>query len=349
MRLCRDPEHLQGAGGWGGCRVDRFYGFLASKGFAVFNLLFLTINLILVRLFNIKNLIFVSVALALLFVNLLACFIRNRGFKRWTMTLFHLLLLLFIASSAYGSLFFFYGYLELAEGQFEKMGYQDYVKGPLHKNTLDEIAIYQDKIMASYKDDYNTDLKSFIRVYKKRGGGFEDDEIGAVVSPLDPFMWRGYSFYLHRDRGYSAAFLYEKDGRKKNGFVDFPNYISFPERQKNGFTIPGEGLSFWAELKINDSVERKGVWGLRYPRDISLNIERGGENYSLKPGAKATLKNGASLEFLGISLWTNYVIYYNPVGKIMGLLGLGAFIALLIHYMPGFVRTLIDTQNSRQT
>ena len=94
------------------------------------------------------------------------------------------------------------------------------------------------------------------------------------------------------------------------------------------------------ELKINDPVERKGIWELSYPEDLLLSIERGGEDYSLKQGDKVTLENSARLEFLGLSLWTNYVIYYNQVGKVMGSLGMGAFIVLLIHYMPGFLRTL---------
>ena len=76
-----------------------------------------------------------------------------------------------------------------------------------------------------------TDIKSFIRVYEKSGDGFEDNEIGVVISSLDPFRWKGYKFYLHRERGYSAALLYEKDGKRKEGFVDFPDYASSPEAQ----------------------------------------------------------------------------------------------------------------------
>lgn len=321
--------------------MGKVYDLLASKGFAVFNFLLLSGNLLILRLFDIKTLFFVTIALVLLFFNLLFCFIKNRGFRRRTMTLFHIILLLFILVSAYGSLYYFYGYLELAEGQIEMKGYQKYVKGILHKNALDEIAIYQDKIVARYKDDYPTDIKSFIRVYEKGGEGFEDNEIGVVISSLDPFRWRGYKFYLHRERGYSAALLYEKDGRRKEGFVNFSNYASFPEAQEGYFSIPGEKIAFVAELKINDPVERKGIWELTYPEDVLLTIERGGEDYSLKQGEKVTLKNSARLEFLGISLWTNYVIYYNQVGRVMGALGMGAFAVLLVHYMPGFFRTFI--------
>ncbi len=318
--------------------MRRVYAFLASKRFAVFNFLLLTISLVIIRLFEIKTLAPVSIALFLLFVNLLFCFIKNRGFKRRTMTVFHLFLLLFLLSSAYGSLFFFFGFLELAEGQMEMKGYQRYVKGILHRNELDDLAIYQDKIIARFYDDYVTDLNSLIRVHQRDNGAKKEREFR--ISYLSPFEWKGYSFYLHRDRGYAAYLRYKKDGRIKEGFVDFPDYAHFYNHQKNDFVIPEEGMRFVAELFIKDNIRGKGKWELRYPEDVSLKIERGAEVYYLKPGERVKLKDDGSLEFLDVRRWTDYVIYYNPVGKLLGVFGIGAFVSLLIHYTPGFIRGL---------
>ncbi len=307
--------------------IRRVYGFLASKRFAVFNFVLFAISLVVIRLFDKKTLAPVSIALFLLFVNLLFCFIRSRGFRRRTMTIFHLFLLLFLLSSAYGSLFFFYGFLELAEGQMEMRGYQRYVKGILHENELDRLAIYQDEIIARFYDDYITDIKSLVRVDDGRG------ERSFVLSPLRPFVWKGYSFYLHRDRGYAVRLRYKKDGMTKEGFVDFPNYAYFYRHQKNDFTIPGEGMRFVAELLIKDSIRGNGEWELRYPEDVSLKIERGAEVYYLKPGEKIRLTDDGSLEFLDVRRWTDYVVYYNPVGKLLGVFGIGAFVSLLVHYV----------------
>ena len=320
--------------------IKWIYVFLASRRFTVFNLIFLLINLAVLKLFDIKTLLFVTLSLCALFINLFCCFIRERGFRRWTMTVFHLFLLLFLLLSAYSSLYFFFGYLELAEGQMEANGYQKYIKGLLHKNVLKGISIYQGKISAQYKDDYNTKVKSLVRVYTKDERGRIVGAESIVISPLKSFRWKGYSIYLGRERGYSAHLLYKKDGLKKKGFVDFPSYAVFPERQKNDFTIPGEGIAFVGELNIGDRIKKEGLWELGYPEKVSLRIERGGEEYTLRRGDEVALKNGARLKFLGVPLWTDYVIYYNPLGKVLAIIGLGAFLSLIVHYSPLFLKAI---------
>ncbi|MFQ5560829.1 MAG: hypothetical protein ACE5FU_09625, partial [Nitrospinota bacterium] len=90
---------------------------LASPRFTIFNFIFLLLNTLLIKPLEVESLGFISLAVSLMFVNLLFRFIKKKGFSTFPLGLFHLALLIFIGALGAGSLFYFYGYMELAEGQ----------------------------------------------------------------------------------------------------------------------------------------------------------------------------------------------------------------------------------------
>ncbi|MFQ5559678.1 MAG: hypothetical protein ACE5FU_03710, partial [Nitrospinota bacterium] len=223
-------------------------------------------------------------------------------------------------------LFYFYGYMELAEGQ--KDGVQRMVQGVFHKNRLEGVLFRQGPLSIRYNGKELVEMKSSLVLESPEGL-----KVSADVQFLQPFKWSGYDVYIHRERGYAVELEYTDQLKRKRGFVDFPDYIRNPSKQTKYFDIPGEDLGFVGSLNIPEGLVKKGKWALEIPENASLTLERGGEEFTLNPGASAQLKQGGSITFLGISRWANYVIYKNSFGIVLAGSGLLAVVALFCHML----------------
>ncbi len=270
--------------------------------------------------------VWVSLPLFLLSINLFCAIITNQRFRKQRgLLVFHIGLFAIITLAAAGVMTSLEARLEITEGQaFDAADVEIVHQGPWHNSKLDEIDFIQGPVRIDFVSGFRRGETYSQILQAGRPGNFSTDTIGDKYA----YIASGYRFITTGNKGYSAILSwYGDEGDIITGAVNFPPYPAYEWRQDNEWLSPqGQPLGLTLKLADRDRSVSAEPWTMESrTTEAQLHIKTNDFDKLLGPGESIKLEKGV-LRFDQVRMWMGYRIDYNPV---LNMIFLAAFISIL--------------------
>ncbi len=229
-------------------------------------------------------------------------------FGRWGTLVFHVGLILIVASFLFRGAFGKRGYLQLVEGDRTAVTQKVWVTTELgilaHNFDLD-FGFAVDKIDPEYRRDELWDIRS--RLTLTRGG--EQREV--AVSFEKPVRYRGVTIYQTDKYGFVTGFLLQRPGGEP---VPTHYLLLAPNKKGDPFVGNGDFPTTPYDLKIRFHPDVGVPSFLATNPGVSLEVTRQGKGVfegMLLFNRGGPLEGGDLVAFTDIAYWSNYIITTN--------------------------------------
>lgn len=229
-------------------------------------------------------------------------------FGRWGTLVFHVGLLLIVASFLFRGAFGKRGYLQLVEGDRIAVTQKDWAAtemGILARNFDLDFEFAVDKIDPEYRRDELWDIRS--RLTLTRDG--EQREV--AVSFEKPVRYRDVTIYQTDKYGFVTGFLLQRPGAEP---VPTHYLLLAPNKKGDPFVGNGDFPTTPYDLKIRFHPDLGVPSFLATNPGVSLEVTRQGQGVfdgMLLFNRGVPLENGDFLAFTDIAYWSNYIVTTN--------------------------------------
>lgn len=292
--------------------------------------------------------LWVTLPLVLLAINLLTAIIGNRRFRQQLgLLLFHLGLLVIIILAALGLMISLDARLEITEGQtFDPADVQIVKQGPWHRLRLDQTKFTQGKIEIDYvKALSRGETRSQIWLSNEDG-----KSQSRMIGDRNTMRAAGYRFIATGNKGYSVILTWlGDDGLVTTGAINMPSFPLYEWKQQNKWVSPtGQPLFLSMKLANTRDLSADSAWKLdSEDLDARLLVKIAGQEQILEAGDQIRLRQG-NLRFEHVRMWIGYNIDSNPllfwqfIAALVAVMGLGFHFYQKFFYAPAVVRNSKD-------
>lgn len=290
--------------------------------------------------------LWVTMPLTLLGINLLTAIMSNRRFRQQHgLLLFHFGLLAIIILAALGLMTSLDARLEITEGQaFDPAEVEIVNQGPWHQFRLDQINFTQGKVKIDYVSALRrSETHSQIWLPNEQGGSQS-----RIIGDGFTLKLEGYRFITTGNKGYSVILTWlNEDGSPIVGAIHMPSFPLFEWKQENKWATPsGQQLTLSLLDNSDSNKDADTAWVLDSESvQTSLLISANGSEHILDKGDTLMLKNGI-LRFEGVRMWIGYRIDSNPLLFWQFFAALFAVAGLGYYFWQKFSRTSASVHKS---
>ncbi|MCU0941823.1 MAG: hypothetical protein MUE35_04680 [Hydrogenophaga sp.] len=274
-----------------------------------------------------------TLAIALLVVNLLAAMVMHPSFRRQLPLLVaHLALLALVALVAVGRLTALDGRFELTEGlPFD--GLIEAKAGPLHRDRLSRLNFRHEGFEIHYAAGRKRGATQNPVTWVDAGGRVHR----AVIGDHRPLVLEGYRIYTSSNKGFAPVFTWmPAAGERVTGAVHLPSFPVHELQQWREWTLPG-GTTVWVMLQLDEKlIDPAGPASFRLPDAHRLVLRVGDQRAELAPGDRFELQGG-TLVYERLSTWMGYRVSYDATLPWLLAAALLASAALAWHYARRFL------------
>lgn len=232
----------------------------------------------------------------------------TQWFGRWGTLVFHVGLLLIVASFLFRGAFGKRGYLQLVEGDRITVTQKDWATtelGILARGFDLDFEFAVDRIVPEYRRDELWDIQSRLTL----SGGGEKREV--QVSFERPVRHRGITIYQTDKYGFVTGFLLQRPGREP---VPTHYLLLAPNSKGEPFAGQGDFPTSPYDLRIRFHPDVGKPSFLATNPGVSLVVTRGGKGVfdgMLLFNRGVPLGGGDFLAFTDIAYWSNYIVTTN--------------------------------------
>lgn len=250
----------------------------------------------------------ISAPLFLLTINLIAAVITNEAFyRRLSLLVFHIALVLVVALVAVSRLTSLNGEVEVTEGTQMRPESVGYISGPWHRWKLNEIVFVNN----GFTIDYAEGLQ---RGKTRNKVSWVDDAGEArtmVIGDQHSLYIKGYRFYTTSNKGFAPVFTWiPADGSQPlTGSVHLPSYPLNDTGQAKEWEVPGYKIKVWTMLMLDEAVVDPGKASVfKKPEKSHAFVRVGEDTMKMGLGDKFNLPGGV-LVYKELRTWMGYRIF----------------------------------------
>jgi cytochrome c biogenesis protein len=274
-----------------------------------------------------------TVAMALLSLNLVAALVVHPAFRRQLPLLVaHLALLALVVLAAGGRLASLDGRFELTQGVPFDGTLIDARAGPLHHDGLQRLTFSHQGFEIDYAPGRKRGATRNAVTWRDEAGR----ERSAVIGDHRPLVIDGYRLYTSPNKGFAPLLTWTPTGGEPvTGAVHLPAFPAHELRQSIEWSLP-DGRRAWVLLQTDETLidpSRAGRFEL--PRRHTLVLRMDPQRHELRPGQSGELPGG-TLTYLGLRTWMGYRVTCDPTLPWLLAASLLAVFALAWHYTQRF-------------
>ncbi len=274
-----------------------------------------------------------TVAMALLSMNLVAALVVHPAFRRQLPLLVaHLALLALVLLAAYGRLASLDGRFELTQGVPFDGTLIDARAGVLHHDGLQSLSFSHQGFEIDYAPGRKRGATRNPVTWRDEAGR----ERSAVIGDHRPLVLDGYRFYTSPNKGFAPMLAWTPAGGEPvAGAVHLPAFPAHELRQSIEWSLP-DGRRAWVLLQTDEVLidpSRPSRFSL--PSRHTLVLRMDPLRHELQPGQSVEL-GGGTLTYLGLRSWMGYRVTYDPTLPWLLAAALLAAFALAWHYTQRF-------------
>lgn len=274
-----------------------------------------------------------TVAMALLSLNLVAALVVHPAFRRQLPLLVaHLALLALVLLAAYGRLASLDGRFELTQGVPFDGTLIDARAGVLHHDGLQSLSFSHQGFEIDYAPGRKRGATRNPVTWRDEAGR----ERSAVIGDHRPLVLDGYRFYTSPNKGFAPMLAWTPAGGEPiTGAVHLPAFPAHELRQSIEWSLP-DGRRAWVLLQTDEVLidpSRPSRFSL--PSRHMLVLRMDPLRHELQPGQSVEL-GGGTLTYLGLRSWMGYRVTYDPTLPWLLAAALLAAFALAWHYTQRF-------------
>jgi cytochrome c biogenesis protein len=274
-----------------------------------------------------------TVAMALLALNLVAALVVHPAFRRQLPLLVaHLALLALVVLAAYGRLASLDGRFELTQGVPFDGTLIDARAGALHRDELQRLAFSHQGFEIDYAPGRKRGATRNSVTWRDEAGR----ERSAVIGDHRPLLLDGYRIYTSPNKGFAPLLVWTpRGGEPITGAVHLPAFPAHELRQAIEWSLP-DGRRAWVLLQTDEMlIDPARASRFELPRRHTLVLRMDPQRHELQPGQGVEL-GGGTLTYLGLRSWMGYRITYDPTLPWLLAASLLAAFALAWHYTQRF-------------
>lgn len=275
-----------------------------------------------------------TVAMALLSLNLVAALVVHPAFRRQLPLLVaHLALLALVLLAAYGRLASLDGRFELTQGVPFDGTLIDARAGVLHHDGLQSLSFSHQGFEIDYAPGRKRGATRNPVTWRDEAGR----ERSAVIGDHRPLVLDGYRVYTSPNKGFAPMLTWTPrgGGEPVTGAVHLPAFPAHELRQAIEWSLP-DGRRAWVLLQTDEVLidpSRPSRFSL--PSRHTLVLRMDPLRHELQPGQSVEI-DGGTLTYLGLRSWMGYRVTYDPTLPWLLAASLLAAFALAWHYTQRF-------------
>ena len=273
-----------------------------------------------------------TVAIALLSINLLAATVMHPAFRRQLPLLVaHLALLALVVLVAMGRMTALDGRFELTQGlPFD--GLIEAQAGPLHRDRLSRLDFRHEGFTIDYAPGRKRGATRNPVTWTDAQGRSQR----AVIGDHRPLVLEGYRIYTSSNKGFAPLFTWiPARGEAVSGAVHLPSFPVHELAQSREWTLPG-GQVAWVMLQFDGKlIDPAGPATFRLPERHRLVLRVGQLRAELAPGERVAIPGG-TLVYERLSTWMGYRVAYDATLPWLLAAALLATLSLAWHYAQRF-------------
>lgn len=277
-----------------------------------------------------------TVAMALLSLNLVAALVVHPAFRRQLPLLVaHLALLALVLLAAYGRLASLDGRFELTQGVPFDGTLIDARAGVLHNDGLQSLSFSHQGFEIDYAPGRKRGATRNAVTWRDEAGR----ERSAVIGDHRPLMMAGYRLYTSPNKGFAPLLTWTPAaGEPVTGAVHLPAFPAHELRQSIEWSLP-DGRHAWVLLQTDEVlIDPARPSRFTMPRRHTLVFRMDPLRHELQPGDSIAL-DGGTLSYVGLRSWMGYRVTYDPTLPWLLAASLLAAFALAWHYTQRFFFT----------